>query len=74
MDFSASICKGSWLHKFITIKDSGSNVLERCTKCGHRNIVKVVKGQVDVVRYSKQHLREFLIPQHRLFNKEFKKI
>lgn len=74
MDFSASRCKGTYLHKFLTIKNNSSDVLERCSKCGKRNIIKVYNGQLDIVRYSKQHLREFLIPQHRLFNKEFQKV
>lgn len=74
MDFSASLCKGYWLHKFLTIKENGDDVLERCTRCGKRNILKIVAQQLDVVRYSKQHMREFLIPQHRLFSREFKKI
>lgn len=71
MDFTASKCRGTYLHKFITIKDNGEFVFERCVRCGKRNIVKVVKGQVDVVRYSKKHVREFLIPQHRLWGHEF---
>lgn len=71
MDFSASKCKGSFLHKFLTIENHEEGVLERCTRCGKRNVSKVVKGQVDVVRYSKVHMREFLIPQHRLFLREF---
>lgn len=71
MDFSASKCRGVYLHKFATITDNGESVLERCVKCGKRNVVKAVKGQVDIVRYSQQHQREFLIPQHRLFGKEF---
>lgn len=71
MDFSASKCKGIGLHKFATLKDNGDAVLERCVKCGEKNVVKVVKGQVDVVRYSQRHMREFLLPQHRLFAREF---
>lgn len=71
MDFSASKCKGIGLHKFASLKDGGDAVLERCMKCGEKNVVKVVKGQVDVVRYSQRHMREFLIPQHRLFLHEF---
>ena len=74
MDFTPSKCKGVYLHKFITLKDNGSDVLERCTKCGKKNVVKVVKGQVDIVRYSQQHMREFIIPQHRLFAREFKRV
>lgn len=74
MNFDASKCRGSWLHKFATVQDKGDDVLERCLRCGHRNVIKVVKGQVDVVRYSRQHVREFLIPQHRLFNREYQKI
>ncbi len=71
MDFSASKCKGYWLHKFLTIEDKGSDVLERCARCGKRNVIKVVKQQLDVVRYSKKHMREFIIPQHRLYLHEF---
>lgn len=71
MDFSASKCKGYWLHKFLTIKDNGEYVLERCARCGERNVIKVVAQQLDVVRYSKLHMREFIIPQHRLYLHEF---
>lgn len=73
MDFSQSKCrKHPFLHKFATLKDNGSDVLERCVRCGKKNVVKVFKGQVDIVGYSRKHMREFLIPQHRLFAREFK--
>lgn len=74
MDFSASKCKGYFLHKFATLKDNGEAVMERCVKCGKKNVVKVVKGQVDIVGYSRKHMREFIIPQHRLFAHEFKRV
>lgn len=75
MNFDASKCrKTPYLHKFATVQNSGADVLERCLRCGKKNIIKVVKGQVDVVRYSRQHVREFLIPAHRLFAREFKRI
>lgn len=73
MDFSASKCKGTYLHKFVTLKDNGNDVLERCVKCGKKNVIKVSQGQVDIIRYSKLHMREFLIPQHRIFAHEFTK-
>lgn len=74
MDLSASQCRKSpFLHKFVTIEDKG-DVLERCVRCGKKNVVKVSKGQVDLVRYSKMHMREFLIPQHKLFTREFKQV
>lgn len=73
MDFSDSKCrKRPWLHKFITLKDNGDAVLERCVRCGEKKVIRVVAGQVDIVRFAKHHAREFLIPQHRLFAREYK--
>lgn len=45
--------------------------MERCVRCGKKNVVKSVKGQVDVTRFARFHMREFLVPQHRLFGREF---
>lgn len=76
MNFQKSRCKGSYLHKFVTIAATQDGVLERCVKagCGTKHVIKLVNGQPNSVEYARYHKREFLIPQHRLFNKEFKKI
>lgn len=76
MDFSKSKCRGSYLHKFANVQATLDGVLERCVKagCGVKHVVKLVNGQPNVVEYARYHMREFLIPQHRLFHKEFSKI
>lgn len=75
MDFSPSHCrKHPFLHKYVTVQENAGDVLERCVRCGKRNAIKTHNGQVDIVRYSKQHMREFLIPQHRLFAREYKRV
>lgn len=74
MDLSKSRCRGSYLHKFATMVAMSEGVLERCLKCGKKHIIKLVKGEPNIVEYSRWHMREFLIPQHRLFLKEFQKV
>lgn len=71
MNFDKSKCKGSYLHKFITLMVHPDAVLERCVKCGEKHIIKLVKGEPNVVEYARYHAREFLIPQHRLFYREY---
>ncbi len=74
MDFSKSKCKGSYLHKFIVLGQREDSVLERCVKCGAKHVIKIVNGMPNTVEYARYHQREFLIPQHRLFKKEFQKV
>lgn len=59
----------------MTISGTQDAVLERCVKagCGVKHVIKLVNGQPNVVEYARYHEREFLIPQHRLFNLEYKK-
>lgn len=71
MNFDKSKCRGSYLHKFITLQSHPDAVLERCVKCGKKHIIKLVKGEPNIIEYSRWHMREFLIPQHSLFNHEF---
>lgn len=73
MDFGKSRCKGPYLHKFINVSGTQDAVLERCTKCGVKHVIKLVKGEPNTVEYARYHMREFLIPQHRLFYKIFPK-
>lgn len=74
MDFSKSRCRGTYLHKFMTIDSKSDAVLERCIKCGEKHVIKLDKGEPNIVEYARVHMREFLIPQHRLFLREFQKI
>ena len=74
MNFQKSRCKTGYLHKFITLRSTSDAVEERCVKCGKKHIIKLVKGEPNVVEYSRWHMREFLIPQHRLFNREFRRV
>lgn len=74
MNFDKSKCKGSYLHKFLTIKAERGSVLERCVKCGQKHVIRLVNNEPNVVEYSRWHMREFLVPQHRLFGHEFQKI
>lgn len=74
MNFSKSQCKGRYLHKFITLRGTSDAVEERCVKCGKRHIIKLVKGEPNIIEYARWHQREFLIPQHPLFLSEFQKI
>lgn len=76
MNFQSSKCKGNYLHKFVSIRASDNAVEERCVKagCGVKHIIKLVNGQPRITEYARFHQREFLVPQHKLFNLEFKKI
>lgn len=76
MNFSRSKCRGSYLHKFATISANNDAVLERCVKrgCGVKHVIKLVKGEPNPVEYARFHQREFLIPAHRLFANEYRKI
>lgn len=74
MNFDKSRCKGHGLHKFITLQAQSESVYERCVKCGKKHVIKLVKGEPNIVEYSRYHMREFLIPQHRLFNYEYQRI
>ena len=76
MDFSKSRCRNGYLHKFVTISATQDAVLERCVKqgCGIKHVIKLVKGEPNIVDYARFHAREFLVPQHRLFNREFRRV
>ena len=75
MNFDKSKCRGSYLHKFITLGQYDNSVLERCVKasCGVKRVVKLANGMPNPVDYARSHMREFLIPQHRLYYREFPK-
>lgn len=76
MDFSQSRCKTGYLHKFVAIPGTNDGVLERCIKpaCGVKHVIKLVNGAPHAVEYARFHCREFLIPQHREFKREFQTI
>ena len=73
MNFQNSYCKSGYLHKFMTISSTPDAVLERCVKphCGKRHVIKLWKGEPHIVDYARFHMREMLVKQHRLFNREF---
>lgn len=70
MNFNASRCRGTWLHKYILLDSKGNSVLERCVRCGKKLVVKLKNGVPKAETYAQHHMREFLIPQHRLFKHE----
>jgi len=74
MNFYASKCRGSWLHKFSTISSTQDAVLERCVRCGKKHVIKLVKGEPNIIEYARWHQKEFLIPQHRLWGHEFQRV
>lgn len=73
MNFDKSHCKGINLHKFVSIRAKEDEVLERCVKagCGKRHVVKLVNGVPHTTKYAQSHMREFLVPQHRLYASEY---
>ncbi len=71
MNFAKSRCRGPYLHKFVTICSTEDGVGERCVKCGQTHVIKLVNGQPNITEYARWHMREFLVPQHRLFQKEY---
>lgn len=71
MDFTASKCRGSWLHQSTIIAVHPEVIYEQCQRCGKKHIIKLYRGNPNAVDYARFHMREFLIPQHRLFKKEF---
>ena len=73
MNLKPSNCRGSFLHKFITLAGTNDGVLERCVFCGKKHVIKLVNGAPHTVDYARHHVREFLVPQHRLFYKHYPK-
>lgn len=72
MNFDASLCKdGRWLHKYITLDSKYDSVLERCLRCGKKNVIKLVNGVPNNKEYIQHHMREVLFPQHPRFAKEY---
>lgn len=71
MNFQLSRCRGAWLHKYATVNAKEDAVLERCLRCGKKHAFKLQNGVPKAEHYAQHHLREFLIPQHRLFAHEY---
>lgn len=73
MNLSKSYCRnrGTRLHKFVSIASTNEGVAERCVKCGQKHVIKLVNGNPHITDYGRYHVREFLVPQHRLFLREF---
>lgn len=71
MNFNASKCRGTWLHKYYVISNTEEQVFERCLRCGKKLVFKLYNGVPKATLYAENHMREFLVPQHRLFKHEY---
>jgi len=71
MIFTASKCKSSWLHRFKIIAQYPEGVQERCEICHKKVFLRVINGKSNNTRYIASHMRQVLVPQHRLFIHEY---
>lgn len=69
--FTKSKCKGNWLHRMQIIGQYSEGVQERCELCHKKVFFRIINGKSNNTRYISYHMRQVLIPQHRLFNHEF---
>ena len=67
----------SHLHDYEICRETPQGIVEFCTKCRHKIVVKKGYGQrINNEAYRKQHLRDFLQPTGstaKLFKKEYGK-
>lgn len=66
-----SKCKGSWLHRFVIGRQWNNGIEEICQICGKRKVFKEYDGRINNNEYISFHIRQMLIPQHRLFQHEY---
>lgn len=67
-----SLCIGTWLHRYIIVRQYGDGIEERCQICGDQQIFKMIDGRADNLEYIDYHMRQVLFPQHPLFHHEYK--
>lgn len=71
MNFSASKCRGNWLHRFEVVGTSDAGVLERCEICHVKKSFRAVDGSINNRKYLSFHMRNALQKDHRLFAHEY---
>ncbi len=69
--FTRSKCRGSWLHRFNMVARYQNGIQERCEICGKKVFFRVIDGKSNNTDYISYHMRQVLIPQHRLFFHEW---
>lgn len=73
LSWPKSRCKGAWLHRYEFLYQYPETVVEVCTICGTKIYFKIVDGRIDNLEYIRHHMRQVLLPQHSLFQHEYKK-
>lgn len=71
MMFTASKCRGNWLHRFEIVGECSSGVLERCVICHKKKSFRIVNGVPNPKKYLAYHMRNALPKEHRLFFHEY---
>ena len=71
LSWEKSRCKGSWLHRYELVEEHPNYAKEVCGICGKSVFFKICNGRIDNLAYIKYHLRQVLIPQHKLYYHEY---
>jgi hypothetical protein len=65
-------CLGSWLHRYQIKRQYADCVEEICDICKDRKLFRIIQGKVNNYEYLKHHQRQVLLPQHPLYDHEYK--
>lgn len=68
-----SKCKGIFLHNYQIIHQYPNAVKEICNRCGKMTIFRIENGRIDNNHYIAHHIRQMLVPQHKLYGNEYRK-
>lgn len=69
--YRKSICRGNWLHKFVTIQKTENGIFERCERCG---IGMHFPTNAPNLYYLQYNIRRILRANDPLFQREYGKI
>lgn len=68
-----SDCGNGWLHRFKLQQQWPDCVQEVCEICGQEEFFQVFDGRIDTLNYGDLHMRQWLMPQHPLYQREYPK-
>lgn len=66
-----SECIGGYLHRFNLKQQWFDCVQEVCEICGQEEYFQIVDGRIDTLNYGDYHMRQWLVPQHPLYQNEY---
>lgn len=76
--YEPGFCKGSaWpsiLHDYEVVREGERGIREKCVRCDYTLITrKCVDGSIDNMFYGKEHIRDFIQPHSRYYDREYGK-